>query len=53
MQLFARRYPDEIAGLLLVDAVYPRVIKKPEDSHSGRAWQSRCFFRVLSMMRLT
>lgn len=31
MQLFARRHPDEVAGLVLVDAVYPRVIKKPEN----------------------
>lgn len=31
MQLFARRHPDEVAGLVLVDAVYPRLIKKPEN----------------------
>lgn len=31
MQLFARRYPGEVAGLVLVDAVYPGAIKKPED----------------------
>ncbi len=31
MQLFARRHPDEVAGIVLVDALYPRVIKKPED----------------------
>jgi pimeloyl-ACP methyl ester carboxylesterase len=31
MQLFARRYPDEVNGLVLVDSVYPRVVKKPED----------------------
>ena len=31
MQLFARRYPGELAGVVLVDAVYPGVIRKPED----------------------
>jgi pimeloyl-ACP methyl ester carboxylesterase len=31
MQLFARRYKDEVAGMVLVDALYPRVIKKPEN----------------------
>jgi len=31
MQLFARRYPDEASGLVLVDALYPGVIRKPED----------------------
>lgn len=31
MQLFARRYPDEVKGLVLVDALYPRVVKKPVD----------------------
>jgi len=31
MQLFARRYPEEVKGLVLVDALYPRVVKKPGD----------------------
>lgn len=31
MQLFAKRHPDEVAGIVLVDAVYPRVIKKQDD----------------------
>jgi pimeloyl-ACP methyl ester carboxylesterase len=31
MQWFARRYPQEVRALVLVDSVYPRVIKKPED----------------------
>ncbi|MCC2963356.1 alpha/beta hydrolase [Massilia sp. IC2-278] len=31
MQLFARRYPEEVKGLVLVDALYPRVIKKSQD----------------------
>lgn len=28
MQLFARAYPDEVAALILVDSLYPRMIKK-------------------------
>lgn len=31
MQLFARRYPQEVKGLVLVDALYPRLVKKPEE----------------------
>jgi pimeloyl-ACP methyl ester carboxylesterase len=31
MQLLARRYPQEVKGLVLVDALYPRIVKKPED----------------------
>lgn len=31
MQLFARRYPQEVKGLVLVDALYPRIVKKPDD----------------------
>lgn len=31
MQLFARRYPEEVKGIVLVDALYPRVVKKPQD----------------------
>ncbi len=31
VQLFARAYPQEVRGMVLVDAVYPGVIKKPED----------------------
>lgn len=30
-QLFARTYPTEVCGLVLVDAVYPGIIKRPED----------------------
>ncbi len=29
MQLFARRYPDEVAGVVLVDSLMPRMVKKP------------------------
>jgi pimeloyl-ACP methyl ester carboxylesterase len=29
MQLFARRYPHEVQGLVLVDSLYPRIVKRP------------------------
>lgn len=31
MQLYARTYPQEVQGVVLVDALYPGIIKKPED----------------------
>lgn len=31
MQLFARLYPDEVAGIVLVDSLLPRMVKKPEE----------------------
>ncbi|MDQ2820065.1 MAG: alpha/beta fold hydrolase [Pseudomonadota bacterium] len=31
MQLFARAYPDEVTALILVDSLYPRMIKKTAD----------------------
>ncbi|WP_049630673.1 alpha/beta fold hydrolase [Cellvibrio sp. pealriver] len=31
MQHFARQYPNEVKGLVLVDAVYPGLLKKPEE----------------------
>jgi pimeloyl-ACP methyl ester carboxylesterase len=31
MQLFARAYPDEVKGLVLVDAMYPREVKATSD----------------------
>lgn len=31
MQQFARQYPDEVQGLVLVDAMYPGVLKAPEE----------------------
>ena len=31
MQLFARAYPDEVKGLVLVDALYPRMVKKASE----------------------
>lgn len=30
MQLFARRYPQEVAGIVLVDSLMPKMVKKPE-----------------------
>lgn len=42
MQWFARRYPQEVQALVLVDAVYPRITKKPEDfpwyARLGKHW---------------
>ena len=42
MQWFARRYPQEVQALVLVDALYPRIIKKPEDfpwyARLGKRW---------------
>lgn len=31
MQLFARAYPDEVKGVVLIDALYPRMVKRTED----------------------
>lgn len=31
MQLFARAYPRDVTGLVLVDALYPGIVKKTED----------------------
>lgn len=31
MQLYARTYPDEVKALVLVDAMYPRMVKRVED----------------------
>lgn len=44
MQLFARRHPDEVGGLVLVDAVYPGVIKKPQDFPLLTRAAKRLFF---------
>ena len=43
MQLFARAHPDEVKGLVLVDAVYPREIKRTEDF----PWATRLAGRLL------
>lgn len=31
MQLYARAYPQEVQGVVLVDSIYPGIIKKPEE----------------------
>ncbi len=31
VQLFARMYPQEVQGVVLVDSLYPGIIKRPED----------------------
>lgn len=42
MQWFSRRYPKEVQALVLVDSLYPRIIKKPEDfpwyARLGKRW---------------
>jgi pimeloyl-ACP methyl ester carboxylesterase len=43
MQLFARAHPDEVQGLVLVDAVYPRAIKRTADF----PWTTRLVGRLL------
>jgi pimeloyl-ACP methyl ester carboxylesterase len=43
MQLFARAYPEEVKGLVLVDALYPRAIKRAEDF----PWATRLAGRLL------
>lgn len=42
MQWFARRYPQEVQALVLVDSLYPRIIRKPEDF----PWYARLGKRV-------
>lgn len=44
MQLFARRYPDDVAGIVLVDALYPRMVKKTEDFPWSTRLAKRVFF---------
>ena len=31
VQLFAKTFPNEVQGIVLVDSLYPKIIKKPED----------------------
>lgn len=42
VQWFAHRYPEEVRALVLVDAMYPRLIKKPQDfpwyAQLGKRW---------------
>ncbi|WP_229257496.1 alpha/beta fold hydrolase [Duganella callida] len=49
MQLFAKRHPEEVSGIVLVDSLYPRVIKKQEDFPLLTRVGARLFFS--SMVR--
>ena len=42
-QLFARMYPNEVKGLVLVDSLYPGVIKKSEDFPFYARWGKSLF----------
>ena len=44
MQLFARQYPDEVAGVVLVDALLPRMVKKPDEFPLMTRMAKRVFF---------
>jgi pimeloyl-ACP methyl ester carboxylesterase len=44
MQLFAKTYPNEVQGIVLVDALYPGVIKRPEDFPFTTRVAKRLFF---------
>ena len=52
MQLFARAYPDEVKGVVLIDALYPRMVKRTEDfpflsRMAGRIAFSRTVWREI------
>lgn len=44
MQLFARQYPDEVAGIVLVDGLLPRLVKKPDEFPLSTRIAKRMFF---------
>lgn len=44
MQLFARRYPSEVSGLVLVDPLLPGIVKKSEDFPLWTRGAKRLFF---------
>jgi pimeloyl-ACP methyl ester carboxylesterase len=55
MQWFARAYPEEVKGLVLVDAMYPREVKAPRDFPwavrlAGRTLFSRTVWREIEKM---
>lgn len=55
MQLFARSYPDEVKALVLVDAIYPRMVKKATDFPlltriAGQLAFSRTVWREIEMV---
>lgn len=58
MQLFARAYPDEVKALVLVDSLYPRMIKKTQDFPwttrlAGRLAFSRAVWREIEQIDAT
>jgi pimeloyl-ACP methyl ester carboxylesterase len=48
MQLYARRYPEEVAGLVLVDSVHPDQFKGRGASENWPAWFRVAFYLYLS-----
>ncbi len=48
MQLFARRYPEEVAGLVLVDATHPNHFKGKGAIDNWPAWSRTAFRWYLS-----
>jgi pimeloyl-ACP methyl ester carboxylesterase len=55
MQLFARAYPEEVKGLVLIDAMYPREVKATGDFPwavrlAGRVMFSRSVWREIEKM---
>lgn len=44
VQLFAKTYPDEVEGIVLVDSLYPRIIKRPEDFPLATRIAKKLFF---------
>ncbi|WP_036171201.1 alpha/beta fold hydrolase [Massilia sp. 9096] len=58
MQLFARAHPDEVKGLVLVDALYPRTVKRSDDFPwatrvAGRLLFSRTVWREIEQIDTT
>ena len=44
VQLFARLHPEEVAGIVLVDGLLPRMVKKPEEFPLTTRMAKRLFF---------
>jgi pimeloyl-ACP methyl ester carboxylesterase len=44
MQLFAKLYPDEVSGIVLVDSLLPGMVKKPEEFPFTTRLAKRVFF---------
>lgn len=58
MQLFARAWPEEVSGLVLVDAIYPREVKDTRDfpwatRMAARLMFSRTVWREIEQMDAT